>query len=93
MGASAECHQETEPGSCQLEVERHLIQVLLGDTWPELARLWRLETPKVIQERGLGPLSWWAPARAVTHSHFPPALWGGDGTPHSALISSLGPGL
>lgn len=34
VGASPECNQMTDPGPCQLEVERHLLQVLapLGRT-------------------------------------------------------------
>lgn len=54
MGASAECHQETEPGSCQLEVERHLIQVLLetpGLNWPGYGD-WK--HPRLFRREGWG---------------------------------------
>lgn len=56
LDASAECNQVADPGSCQLGGERHLIQVLPGDsgTWLDLALLERLEVPKGIQERALG---------------------------------------
>ena len=54
--ASAECNQVTVPGSCQLERDRHLNQVLPGapGAWLYLTLLGGLKVPKDIEERALG---------------------------------------
>lgn len=67
VGASTERNQMTDPGPCQPEVERHLLQVLPGDsgTWPDLAsprKDWKC--PRVFRREHCGVLSWWAAARS-----------------------------
>ena len=51
LGASAECNQVTDPGSCQLEGDRHLNQVLPGapGTWLDLALLGGRKVPEGIE--------------------------------------------
>lgn len=60
VGASTECKQMTHPGPCQLEAERHLVQVLGGES--HLPPLGGLGMPRGAQEVALGILLWWAPA-------------------------------
>ena len=83
--ASAECNQVTDPGSCQLEGDRHLNQVLPGapGTWLDLALLGGLKVSQGIEERVLG---WYPggnqPWESLEASSL--ALWGG-GEPPSPL--------
>lgn len=93
--ASAECNQVTVPGSCQLERDRHLNQVLPGapGAWLYLTLLGGLKVPKDIEERALG----WYPGGNQPWESLEAAslaLWGGGEAPPPtppALISSLGP--
>lgn len=83
VGASTECKQMTDPGPCQLEAERHLVQVLRGDS--HLPPSGGLGIARGAQEVALGMLLWWAPALGSLG-----LLANGVGLPLSALTPSLG---
>lgn len=73
VGASTECQQMTDPGPCQLEAERRLVQVLRGDSAPAPPEGGR-GMPKGVEEVALGMLFRWAPASLQMGWGFPSQL-------------------